>query len=147
MFDANQSVYFNKTTQKTNPSLSHHKLTCFEYADGLTVDSNTGYTDLQMYYYKLMNAYGQNTGTRNITAFPTATDFEPNTPEFKIVGDLVANDNSIISLSATGSLIQVGTQKAHGLNTDDSVRIAGIANSTFYEGSYKVAGVGSDRCF
>ena len=147
MFDANQSVYFNKTTQKTNPSLSHHKLTCFEYADGLTVDSNTGYTDLQMYYYKLMNAYGQNTGTRNITAFPTATDFEPNTPEFKIVGDLVANDNSIISLNATGSLIQVGTQKAHGLNTDDSVRIAGIANSTFYEGSYKVAGVGSDRSF
>ena len=147
LFDANQSVYFNKTTQKTNPSISHHKLTCFEYADGLSVDDNTGYTDLQMYYYKLMNAYGQNTGVRNITAFPTAVDFEPNTPEFKIVGDLVANDNSIISLTATGSLIQVGTQKNHGLNTDDSVRIAGIANSTFYEGSYKVAGVGSDRSF
>ena len=100
-----------------------------------------------MYYYKLMNAYGQTTENRRITDFPTATDFEPNTPEFKIVGDLVANDNTIISLKATGSLVQVGTQKAHGLNTDDSVRIAGVANSTFYEGSYKVSGVGSDRSF
>ena len=61
MFDANQSVYYSKNfAEKTNPSLSHHKLTCFEYADGMNVDENTGYTDLQMYYYKLMNAYGQN---------------------------------------------------------------------------------------
>ena len=97
----------------------------------MNVDENTGYTDLQMYYFKLMNAYGQNTGFRNITAFPTATDFEPNTPEFKIVGDLVANDNQIISLSASGSLIQVGTKENHGLSRDDSVRIAGIANTTF----------------
>ena len=52
-----------------------------------------------------------------------------------------------VSLKSTGSLVQVGTQKAHGLNTDDSVRIAGVANSTFYEGSYKVSGVGSDRSF
>ena len=147
IFDANQSVYFNKTTQKTNPSLSHHKLTCFEYADGISVNDLTAYTDLQMYYYKLMNAYGQNTGVRNITAFPTATDFEPNTPEFKIVGDLVPNDNSIVSLNATGSFVTVGTLKEHGLTVDDSVRIAGVANTTFYEGSYKVAGVSSEKAF
>ena len=147
IFDANQSVYYNKTSNKTNPSLSHHKLTCFEYADGVNVDENTGFTDLQMYYFKLMNAYDQNTGVRIITPFPTATDFEPNTPEFKIVGDLAADDNQIISLSATGSLIKVGTKENHGLSKDDSVRIAGIANTTFYEGSYKVAGVTSDRAF
>ena len=51
-----------------------------------------------MYYFKLMNAYDQSTGVRNIAAFPIASDFEPNTPEFKIVGNLVANDNQIISL-------------------------------------------------
>ena len=51
MFDANQSVYYSKNfAEKTNPSLSHHKLTCFEYADGVNVDEHTGYTDLQMYY-------------------------------------------------------------------------------------------------
>ena len=69
------------------------------------------FTDLQMYYFKLMNAYDQNTGVRIITPFPVATDFEPNTPEFKIVGDLAADDNQIISLSANGSLIDVGTKK------------------------------------
>ena len=94
-----------------------------------------------------MNAYDQSTGVRNIAAFPIASDFEPNTPEFKIVGNLVANDNQIISLSATGSLIQVGTKEIHGLSKDDSVRIAGIANTTFYEGSYKVAGITSVRQF
>ena len=31
MFDANQSVYYSKNfTEKRNPNISHHKLTCFE---------------------------------------------------------------------------------------------------------------------
>ena len=34
MFDADRKVFFNKNFAQTrNPSFSHHKLTCFEYAD------------------------------------------------------------------------------------------------------------------
>ena len=35
-----------------------------------------------------MNAYGNDTGNRNIPDYPINNDFEPNTPETKIVGDL-----------------------------------------------------------
>ena len=58
LFDANQAVYYSQNfTEKRNPRISHHKLTCFEYADGLNEESFTSLSDLQMYYFKLMNAY------------------------------------------------------------------------------------------
>ena len=93
LFDANQSIYYSYNfSEKRNPRISHHKLTCFEYADGLNEESLTSLTDLQMYYFKLMNAYGSDTGNRNIPDFPASSDFEPNTPESKIVGDLSSDD-------------------------------------------------------
>jgi len=153
MFDANQSVYYSKTfTEKRNPNISHHKLTCFEYADGLNQESLTSLSDLQMYYYKLMNAYGTNTGNRSIVNYPfsdgsTDGDFEPNTPEFKIVGDLTSTTgNSIVSLTSSGLVATVTTQDAHGLTVDDPVRISGIT-STLYEGTYNVSGISSVRQF
>ena len=82
-----KSVYYSKDfSQKGTFKKSHHKLTCFEYADGINTKELTGITDLAMYYYKVMNAYGDDTGNREITDYPGATDFEPNSPEYKIVG-------------------------------------------------------------
>ena len=53
LFDANQSIYYSYNfSEKRNPRISHHKLTCFEYADGLNEESLTSLTDLQMYYFK-----------------------------------------------------------------------------------------------
>jgi hypothetical protein len=43
------------------PTFSHHKLTCFEYADGVNLE-NTGLTDLDMYYAKLSNAFNLASG-------------------------------------------------------------------------------------
>ena len=107
LFDGDRPVYYNKNfNQKTSPVFSHHKLTCFEYADGVNVKTLTGLTDLQQYYYKLMNAYGDDTGVREIVNFPQGTDFEPNSPEFKIVGDLVSDDNPILELSQSEKLQQ-----------------------------------------
>ena len=102
--------------RKAAPSFSHHKLTCFEYADGVNVEASTGLTDLQMYYFKLMNAYGDDTGAREIVNFPTASDFEPNNPEFKIVGDLVSDDLFLQgNATSSGIVATVNTQKPHGL--------------------------------
>ena len=115
MFDANQSVYYSKNfTEKRNPNISHHKLTCFEYADGQNNDALTGTTDLQQYYFKLMNAYGDDTGNRNIPDYPINNDFEPNTPETKIVGDLTANDNDITELTSTNLNAVVTTENPPG---------------------------------
>ena len=149
MFDANKSIYYSKDfTEKRNPRISHHKLTCFEYADGLNVDSFSNLTDLQMYYFKLMNAYGANTGNRNIPDFPTgADDFEPNTPETKIVGNLSANDIDIVSpISSSGLTATVNTNINHNLSVDDQILVTGVGN-TFYDGTYSVSGITSETQF
>ena len=148
MFDANQSVYFSKNfTEKRNPNISHHKLTCFEYADGINDDPLTETTDLQQYYFKLMNAYGTDTGNRNISDYPINNDFEPNTPESKIVGDLSANDNDITELTSTNLNATVTTQNAHGLTIDDQILITGVGSTDLYNGTYRVTGITSDRQF
>ena len=154
MFDANKSVYYSKDfTEKRNPNISHHKLTCFEYADGLnvvpgsaTVSYNT--TDLQMYYFKLMNAYGNDTGNRQIKDYPgQADDFQPNTPETKIVGDLASDDKIITELSSSGLEASVTTEIDHGLTVDDQVLITGVGSTVLYNGTYRVTGISSDRKF
>ena len=57
-----EKVYVNNSNFEpanlVKPSFSHHKLTCFEYADGVNKDKITNLTDLNMYYYKLSLAYG-----------------------------------------------------------------------------------------
>ena len=147
MFDANRAVYYSKNfSEKRNPRISHHKLTCFEYADGQNEEEFTSLTDLQMYYFKLMNAYGSDTGNRNIPSFPASKDFEPNTPESKIVGDLSPNDLSISKLTSAGSQATVVTKSDHGLTVDDQILITGVGN-TFYDGSYSVSGITSETQF
>ena len=152
MFDADRDVFFNNNYgSKRNPSYSHHKLTCFEYADGVNIKNvdgaSTNFTDLQMYYFKLMNAYGADTGNRQITDFPTSDDFEPNSPEFKIVGDLSANDFDITELRSSGVTATVTTALPHGLSKDDSFRIVGVGGSALYEGSFRVGSATSERQF
>ena len=68
--DPNGVVYKDYTTNTFVPNFSHHKLTCFEYADGVNnVKINdifqtysTDRTDLQMYYEKVGLIYGQSSG-------------------------------------------------------------------------------------
>ena len=150
LFDGVQDVYVDPGdfSKKAAPSFSHHKLTCFEYADGVNENTTTNLTDLQMYYFKLMNAYGNNTGNREIVNFPTNDDFQPNNPEFKIVGDLVSDD-LLLSGNATSdanAIATVNTEKAHGLTQNDTVRIVGISSNT-YNGRFKVTGITSERTF
>ena len=65
--DANGKVYKDYTQNEFVPNFSHHKLTCFEYADGVNpVDINdtfltysTTRTDLDMYYEKVGLVYLQ----------------------------------------------------------------------------------------
>ena len=120
------------------PSFSHHKLTCFEYADGVNKDETTNLTDLNMYYYKLSLAYGAATNDRNISEkFPTNTDgFVSRRPEFEIVGAF-ANDPIKISSITSGSSgvasadITVITQIDHGLDVGTPIRIKGVGESGY----------------
>ena len=147
VFDGDRAVYYNYNyAEQASPTYSHHKLTVFEYADGVNLKTLTGTSDLQMYYYKLMNAYGANTGNREIIDYPTTNDFEPNSPEFKIVGDLTSGDARISSLTSSSTIASVTTEFVHGLSVDDSIRIAGVS-SALYNGSFKVVGITSATKF
>jgi hypothetical protein len=149
--DLNSSVYYDNTRNYKTPNFSHHKLSCFEYADGVNgvgIGTSSGLTDLQMYYYKLATAYGASSG-RDILDFPGNSDFEPSVAEFKIVGAVNANDigiSSAISNSPNPLTVTINTQVEHGLNTDDIVRVSGFTSSV-YNGSWTVVGVTSEKQF
>ena len=159
-FDADPSrqAYTDSTAKKVNPKFSHHKLSCFEYADGVNdviLDGvQTGITDLEMYYYKVTFAYGDS-GGRALADYPStgALDFEPSIDEFRIVGDLKADPLGITSIrSGDGviptQVITVDTNKPHGLFKDTPVLVAGIStNVDVYNGSFVVADVLSDTRF
>ena len=84
IFDADpqRACYKDSTGRKVAPNYSHHKLTCFEYADGVNLvklgTENSGLTDLEMYYYKVTYAYGDTSG-RGLPNYPVnnTSDFEP----------------------------------------------------------------------
>ena len=159
-FDADpaRQAYRDSTARKVNPRFSHHKLTCFEYADGINnvVLGNdvTDLTDLEMYYFKVTYAYGDS-GGRGLADYPSTTslDFEPSVDEFRIVGDLTANPLGITSLRSGDGVIPtqeitVITNNKHGLFKDTPVLISGIStNVSAYNGSFVVKDVLSDTKF
>ena len=159
-FDADpaRQAYTDSTAKKVNPRFSHHKLTCFEYADGVNnaVLGNevTDLTDLEMFYFKVTYAYGDS-GGRGLADYPSAAslDFEPSVDEFRIVGDLTANPLGITSLRSGDGIIPtqeitVITSKSHGLFKDTPVLISGIStNVDAYNGSFVVKDVLSDTKF
>ena len=63
MFDGDENgrVYTDygdfSAANRVKPTFSHHKLTIFEYADGVNNYDRSGLTDLDMYYAKVSNAY------------------------------------------------------------------------------------------
>ena len=149
IFDADRAVYYKRGNYgtKQHQSKSHHKVTVFEYADGVNKENLTQLTDLEMYYFKLMNAYGASVGdVRRIDNYPVNKDFQPNNPEFRIVGLLRDSDLPITTIKAQGSEAEITTQNKHGLNQDDPIYIAGIS-SELYNGGFVVSGITSERTF
>ena len=157
IFDGNElgKVYtdnrvFVDTINQVQPTFSHHKLTCFEYADGVNDVQDTGLTDLDMYYYKLSRAYNA-ASNRNIAekflqnGSGTGLDgFSKQRPEWEIVGAF-ANDPITITKIQSGSLpgvptnqITVTTQGAHNLSVGTPIKIKGVSRVE-YNISTKVA--------
>ena len=104
IFDGNEStlVYtdpknFSETNQ-SKPLFSHHKLTVFEYADGVNKASGYDLTDLDMYYSKVGNAYNR-ASTREIDQkYPVeGGSFAKQRPEWEIVGAFASD-----SITMTG---------------------------------------------
>ena len=91
-----QTVRYIKTTRQILLfNFSHHKLTCFEYADGTNnirindsfLNVSKSFTDLQNYYYKVGDVYDDASGRPIAPDYPSGNvDIEANINESRIVG-------------------------------------------------------------
>lgn len=129
----------NNFELKSSPTFSHHKLTVFEYADGVNDVSTQGVTDLNMYYAKLSKAYSAGSGREvdSSDRFPGNKEgFTSVRPEFEIVGAFAADPIVITSIiSGDGATptrtITVTTQGPHGLDVGTPIRIKDVSDSQY----------------
>jgi hypothetical protein len=153
LFDAdpNGNCFVDYTGNQFVPNFSHHKLSCFEYADGVndvSIDDtfqtySTDRTDLEMYYEKVGLAYGQSSGRAISPDYPSSgIDIQPSIDEFRIVGSTGAT-TGISSIRAgngvtSSKIITVTTTtEVPGLDVDTPFRIQDIA-APGYNGQFVV---------
>jgi len=150
--DENTLVYTDaadfSSNNQSKPTFSHHKLTCFEYADGVNLPSGYSLTDLDMYYSKLSNAFNLASGRDIDQKYPDQNlGFAKQRPEWEIVGAFASdpiNVSTIISGDGAtpGSIVTVTTTVAHGLTAGTPIKIRGV-NVDDYNISTKVQTVTS----
>ena len=154
VFDANPNgtCITDYTTNEVIPNFSHHKLTVFEYADGVNAVSisdefqtySTTRTDLDMYYEKVGLVYGQSSGRAIEPDYPSSgMDIQPKIDEYRIVGStgesvgissIYAGDSG----TATTKITVTTTSAVDGLQVDSPFRISGVT-ATGYSGQFVVA--------
>jgi len=159
LFDAdpNSQIYVDYTDNLFVPNFSHHKLSCFEYADGVndvSIDDtfmaySTDRTDLDMYYEKVGLAYGPASGRQIEPDYPSSgLDIQPKIDEYRIVGPTgqsvgissIRSGNGVI---ATKTITLTTTTPVSGLDVDTAFRVQGITASG-YNGQFVVSEVLSD---
>tara|TARA_A100001011_G_scaffold116395_1_gene122895 strand:- start:4669 stop:11463 length:6795 start_codon:yes stop_codon:yes gene_type:complete len=158
--DPSGNVYKDYTANLFTPSFSHHKLTCFEYADGanaVTINDsflnvNSTSTDLDMYYQKVGDVYDAGTGRPIEPDYPSGSlDFQTRVEEYRIVGSK-GQQVGISSIKsgdgATASTVVTVDLDANltDLSIDTPVRISGISTSG-YNGIFVVSEVVSTTQF
>ena len=153
LFDAdpNGQCYIDYTSNLFVPNFSHHKLTCFEYADGKNAVSindtfqtySTDRTDLDMYYEKVGLAYGQSSGRAIEPDYPSSSiDIQTKIDEYRIVGP-TGGSVGITSIKAGNGITPTTTvtvttsSTVDGLDVDTAFRIEGITASG-YNGQFVV---------
>ena len=155
--DPNGKCYIDYTSNEFVPNFSHHKLTCFEFADGVNgVDINdtfqqfkTGRTDLDMYYEKISLVYGQSSGRAISPDYPsTSLDIQPKIDEYRIVGPTgasvgITSIKAGDGVTATTTITATLASAMAGLDVDTAFRVNGVTASG-YDGEFVVASRPSD---
>ena len=149
------SVFKDYTTNTFTPDFSHHKLTVFEYADGVNATNisdafigsfYTSRTDLTMYYEKVGLVYGAASGREITPDYPNSgVDIQPKIDEYRIVGP-TSGEVGISSIKAGDGATATTTITVNlesglaGLDVDTRVLIDGIP-TTGYDGIFFVTEV------
>lgn len=155
LFDAdpNGQCYTDYTDNLFVPNFSHHKLSCFEYADGVNDVSikdtfqtySTDRTDLEMYYEKVGLAYGQASGRQIQPDYPSSgLDIQPKIGEYRIVGPTGGNIGITSIRAGDGitptTIITATLDSLTGLDVDTAFRINNVSDND-YNGEFVVTSV------
>ena len=126
----NGGVYSDPSSNSiVNSNYSHHKVTCFTYADQ---------SDLDLFYAKASRAFA---------SIPTTPgELESRTQENRIVGPLQqAGQKEISSASVSGALITIVTDGPHEVFEGQQITIENVTGSyTDLNGTYYVTRVNND---
>ena len=153
--DPNGVVYKDYTTNTFVPNFSHHKLTCFEYADGVNdvkindafiSDFDGGRTDLDMFYEKVGLAYGASSGREIQPDYPDAgLDIQPKIDEFRIVGPKsgaigITSIKAGDGVTATTEVTVTLESALFGLDVDTPFKVSNVGTDA-YNGQFVVSDV------
>ena len=158
--DPNGLVFSDYTGNQRVPNYSHHKLTVFEYADGINpvkinddfLTYSTDRTDLEIYYEKIGLAYGSGSGRSISPDYPSiSTDIDPVVDEYRVVGSrglevgitTIRSGNGIVGSPEITVFLD---QSVEQLSVDTPIQITGISEPG-YDGQYAVYEVIDDKSF
>ena len=157
--DPNGVCFKDYTKNIFVPNFSHHKLSCFEYADGVNdvvIDDpfisnfDAGRTDLDIYYEKVGIVYGTPSGRDISPDYPSTTiDIEPVIDEYRIVGSRGAEVgiSSIRAGNGTVSNTEITVTLSSALtdiNVNTPIQVSGVGASG-YDGQYLVSEVNNSQ--
>ena len=165
---AEEGVYFKPdSTETLAPKFSHHRLTCFEFADGLNPLSklisdgsvpNADYsavpnilerTDLEIYYQKVSKAFATIPDT---SGDPATDQIQARVEENRIVGP-ISDEYRVLQITRNGQTATAVTvdefdnPRDHGFSVGVNINISGVTGSTgpqseadagVYNGSFTV---------
>ncbi len=165
---AEEGVYYRPgSTQTLAPKFSHHRLTCFEFADGLNPLStlitngtvpNADYssvaniqerTDLEIYYQKVSKAFATIPDT---SGDPAQDQIQPRVEENRIVGP-ISDEYRVLQITRNGNTATAVTvdefdnPRDHGFSVGVNINVSGVTGSTgdqseadagIYNGSFTV---------
>ena len=165
---AEEGVYFKPdSTETLSPKYSHHKLTCFEFADGLNSLStlisdgtvpNADYsavpdilerTDLEIYYQKISKAFATIPDT---SGDPATDQIQARVEENRIVGP-ISDEYRVLQITRNGQTATAVTvdefdnPRDHGFSVGVNINVSGVTGSTgtqsdldasLYNGSFTV---------
>ena len=165
---AEEGVYFKPDSVETlAPKFSHHRLTCFEFADGLNTLStliangtvpNSDYsavpnilerTDLEIYYQKVSKAFATIPDT---SGDPATDQIQARVEENRIVGP-ISDEYRVLQITRNGqtatavTVDEFGNPRDHGFSVGVNINISGVTGSTgtqseldagIYNGSFTV---------
>ena len=132
----NTGVYYRDDLAQIAPNFSHHKLTCFEFAN---------VEDLELYYQKISKGYAVIPDTSGIIS---QDQMQPRVEENRIVGP-ISDEFAVSQIIRNGqtatafTVDELGNPKNHGFSVGVAVNISGVTGPTdqdalLYNGSFLV---------